>query len=74
MRTRKNTPTRQRASPTEEQIRSLLQHLHGRFVDGPTAEGVFTITLSTGDPSAAAALALLHEQRDVVRSAELVRS
>ena len=61
-------------SATEEQIRSLLQHLHGRFVDGPTAEGVFTITLSTGDPSAAAALALLHEQRDVVRSAELVRS
>jgi anti-sigma factor RsiW len=60
-------------SATEEQIRSLLQKLHARFVDGPTGDGIFTITVNTGDPSAAAALALLHERGDVIRSAELVR-
>jgi len=58
-------------SATEESIRSMLQRLHARVVDGPTAERVFTISLETGDP--APALALLHEQRDVVRSAKLVQ-
>jgi anti-sigma factor RsiW len=60
-------------SATEEQIRSLLQQLHARFVDGPTGDGVFTISLNTGDPSAAATLAMLHERRDLVRSAEVVQ-
>ena len=58
-------------SATEESIRSMLQRLHARVVDGPTAEGVFTISLEAGDP--APALALLHGQRDVVRSAKLVQ-
>jgi hypothetical protein len=58
------------ATATEETIRSLLQRLHARIVDGPTADGAFTVSLSSGDP--AASLALLREQRDVVRSAEMV--
>ena len=58
-------------SATEESIRSLLERLHARVVDGPTAEGVFTISMETGDP--ATALALLHELHDVVRSAKLVQ-
>ena len=58
-------------SATEASIRSLLERLSARIVDGPTADGVFTIRLSTGDP--AAALALLRQQGDVVRSAQLVQ-
>ena len=58
-------------SATEAGIRSLLERVHARLVDGPTAEGMFTIAVGTGDP--AAALALLREQRDVVRSAEPVQ-
>ena len=59
------------ASASEERIRSLLQRLQARVVDGPTAEGVFMITITTGNP--AAAMALLREERAVVRSAELSR-
>jgi anti-sigma factor RsiW len=59
-------------SATEETIRSLLQRLQARVVDGPTPEGIFIISINSGDP--AASLALLREQRDVVRSAELVQS
>ena len=58
-------------SSTEETIRSLLQRLHARVVDGPTLDGAVSISLSAGDP--AASLAMLREQRDVVRSAELVQ-
>ncbi|HEX6949430.1 MAG TPA: zf-HC2 domain-containing protein [Nitrospira sp.] len=60
-------------SATEEQIRSLLQGLPARVVDGPNAEGTFTIEVTSGDPSASAPLVQLRDRRDVVRSAELVR-
>lgn len=56
---------------TEDSIRSILQRLHARLVDGPTADGTFTISIGTGD--SAAALALLRGERDVIRSAELVQ-
>ncbi len=55
----------------EERIRSLLQRVHARIVDGPTVDGIFTISLSTGEPTAA--LALLREQGDIIRSAELIQ-
>lgn len=58
-------------SATEAGIRSLLERLHARVIDGPGPNGVFIISLRTGNP--AAALALLREQRDVVRSAEAVQ-
>ena len=58
-------------SATEQKIRSLLQRVHGRVIDGPTAAGVFTIVVSGGDP--AAVLTLLREERDVIRSADLVQ-
>jgi anti-sigma factor RsiW len=58
-------------SATEASIRSLLNRLHARVVDGPTAEGMFTISVGAGDPTAA--LALLREEGNVVRSAEAVR-
>jgi len=58
-------------SATEAGIRSLLERVHARVVDGPTAEGMFTISVGTGNP--AAALAQLREQRDVIRSADPVQ-
>lgn len=58
-------------SATEADIRSLLERLHARVIDGPSPSGVFTISLGAGSP--AAALALLREQRNVVRSAEAVQ-
>jgi anti-sigma factor RsiW len=58
-------------SATEAGIRSLLERIHARVVDGPTAEGRFTISVGTGNP--AAALAQLREQRDVIRSADPVQ-
>jgi anti-sigma factor RsiW len=59
------------ASAQVEGIRSLLQRLQARVVDGPTADGVFMVTIDTDNP--AAAMVLLREQHDVVLSAELVR-
>jgi anti-sigma factor RsiW len=58
-------------SATEAGIRSLLERVHARIVDGPTAEGMFTISVGVGDP--AAALAQLREQHDVIRSADPVQ-
>jgi|KBSMisStaDraftv2_1062788.scaffolds.fasta_scaffold252349_3 Predicted transmembrane transcriptional regulator (anti-sigma factor) len=60
-------------SATEAQIRSLLQNLHARFVDGPNTEGMFTIAVTSDDPPASAILTQLRGRRDIVRSAELVR-
>ena len=71
MQTQTKIHVRFQPSATEASIRSLLERLPARIVDGPTADGVFTIRLSTGDP--AAALALLRQQGDVVRSAQLVQ-
>lgn len=56
---------------TEEQIRGLLQDLHGRITDGPTADGRYTIEVPAADASAVQhKLDLLRGRQDIVRSAD----
>jgi anti-sigma factor RsiW len=55
---------------TEEQIRSLLQTVRGRLVDGPTVDGNYTIEVLAGDESTAQnKLEMLRLRTEVVRSA-----
>jgi anti-sigma factor RsiW len=61
-------------SATDEQIRTLLQSVRGRVIDGPTTAGLYTIEVLSADTSIAEKKrALLQARADVVRSAELVR-
>ncbi len=59
------------ADAREEEIRALLRALDARFVDGPSAVGLYRIELSgvtPGDERALArALNTLREQREIVR-------
>lgn len=62
------------ASSTEEQIRSLLQNVHGRVIDGPTAEGLYTIEVPSADGSTTQKkLDVLKERSDIVRSADILK-
>lgn len=55
----------------EEHIRGLLQELHGRIVDGPTAEGRYTIEVPAADTSAVQhKLDRLRGRQDIIRSAD----
>lgn len=57
---------------TEEQIRSLLQAVRGRIVDGPNPTGFYTIEILSGDTETSSnKLGRLRERTDVVRSAEI---
>ena len=40
-------------SVSERQIRSLIQGMHGRIVDGPTSDGAYIMELPAGDQAAA---------------------
>jgi predicted anti-sigma-YlaC factor YlaD len=55
---------------TEEQIRGLLQSIHGHIADGPTADGHYTLEIPAADSSTLQhKLGLLRARQDLVRSA-----
>jgi hypothetical protein len=59
---------------TEEQIRSLLQLVRGRVIDGPTTDGAYLIEVLAEDQSIAQKkLQTLRERADIVRSADHVK-
>lgn len=61
-------------SATEEQIRALLQQVRGRIVQGPMADGRYTIEVPSPDASTTQRkVELLSARTDIVRSAELVK-
>lgn len=56
---------------TDEQIRGLLQSIHGHITDGPTDDGRYTVEVPAADPSVAQhKLDALREQDTIVRSAD----
>lgn len=56
---------------TDEQIRGLLQNMHGRITDGPTADGRYIIEAPAADTSVVQhKLDLLRGRQDLVRSAD----
>lgn len=56
---------------TDEQIRGLLQSMHGRITDGPTADGHYTLEIPAADSSVVQRnLDLLRGRHDIVRSAD----
>jgi putative zinc finger protein len=59
---------------TEEQIRSLLQSIHGRVIDGPTVDGLYIIEVLAEDGSTTQKkLEALTGRTDVIRSAEAIK-
>jgi anti-sigma factor RsiW len=59
---------------TEEQIRSLLQLVRGRVIDGPTTDGAYIIEVLAEDQSIAQKkLETLRERADIVRSVDHVK-
>jgi endonuclease IV len=59
---------------TEEQIRSLLQSIRGRVIDGPTVDGLYTIEMLAGNESTTQKkLETLKERTDVIRSVEAIK-
>jgi putative zinc finger protein len=59
---------------TEEQIRSLLQSVRGRVIDGPTIDGLYTIeVLAENESTTQKKLETLKERTDVIRSAEAIK-
>ena len=59
---------------TEEQIRMLLQSIHGRVIDGPAKEGLYTVELLASDESTARQkLKMLRERTDIIRSADAIK-
>ena len=58
---------------SERQIRSLVQGLRGRIVDGPTPDGVYIIEVPAGDQAAAQKkVDALRSQTETVRTVEPV--
>jgi hypothetical protein len=56
---------------TDEQIRGLLQSIHGRIIDGPTADGRYIVEAPAADTSVVQhKLDLLRGRQDLVRSAD----
>lgn len=61
------------SATTAEQIRSLLQSLPARLIDGPTENGEYTIEVLAVDKAAAnKKLEVLRSRSDVVHSAQLL--
>lgn len=59
---------------TEEHIRSLLQLVRGRIIDGPTTGGAYIIEVLAEDESVAKKKReMLHERIDIVRSVDHVK-
>jgi len=59
---------------TEEGIRSLLQLVHGRVIDGPRADGTYMIEVLAEDESITQTkMELLRKRTDIVRSADSVK-
>lgn len=60
-----------RNTATDEHIRGLLQDIHGRIIDGPTADGRYTVEVPAADAAALQhTLELFRKQQDLVRSAD----
>ena len=58
---------------SERQIRSLVQGLRGRIVDGPTSDGAYIMEFPAGDQAAAQKkVDVLRSQRESVRTVEPV--
>jgi anti-sigma factor RsiW len=58
---------------SERQIRSLIQGLHGRIVDGPTSDGAYIMEVPAGDQAAAQKkVDILRSQTESVRTVEPV--
>jgi anti-sigma factor RsiW len=62
------------STATEEQIRSLLQGVRGRVIDGPAQDGAYVIELLAADEATKKKkLETLRGQRTVIRSAEVMK-
>jgi anti-sigma factor RsiW len=58
---------------SERQIRSLIQGMHGRIVDGPTSDGAYIMELASGDQAAAQKkVDALRSEKESVRTVEPV--
>ena len=58
---------------TEEQIRLLLEQVHGRITNGPSGEGLYTIEVPSIDSATALKkLDLLKSRADIIRSAKIL--
>jgi anti-sigma factor RsiW len=58
---------------SERQIRSLIQGMHGRIVDGPTSDGAYLMELPAGDQAAAQKkVDALRSEKESVRTVEPV--
>ncbi len=56
---------------TDEQIRGLLQSIHGRITDGPTTDGHYTVEIPAADSSVVQRnVDLLRGRHEIVRSAD----
>lgn len=61
------------AAATAKDIRSLLQTVRGRIIDGPTPEGVYTLEVLAVDQEVAhEKLEILRNRPDLVRSSSLM--
>jgi|CXWL01.1.fsa_nt_gi hypothetical protein len=57
-----------------QQIQTLLQDMRGRVVDGPNAEGVYTMEIPASDPAAVAQrLQALQRRPELIRHVEVLR-
>ena len=59
------------ATASERQIRSLVQGIRGRIVDGPTPDGAYIMEIPAGDQAAAQKkVDALRSQAETVRTVE----
>lgn len=62
------------STATEGAIRSVIETVNGRIVDGPTKKGIYTIEVPAADSQVSQnTLNLLRRKSDVVRAADLER-
>lgn len=62
------------STATEEAIRSVIETVNGRIVDGPNKKGIYTIEVPAADSQVSQnTLNLLRRNSDVVRAADLER-
>ena len=58
-------------SAPEARIRAIIRDLNGRLVDGPTAEGVYTVEVPIAESAGLdARITRLRQQVDLIRRAE----
>jgi hypothetical protein len=61
-------------STSEQQIRSVLQEVHGRIVDGPAQDGGYIMEVPAGDlATVQRKLDTLKKHADVIRAIEVVK-